>query len=73
MLRSEAAGGKYAVDVRMELQALIPAMEHAEKADLGTEMPWVTSDFKQSLCAGVEEQVVDEPLVLQGERSQFAR
>ena len=73
VVRRKAAGGKYAVDVGMKLQALIPAMEHAEEADLGTEMPWVTSDFKQSLCAGVEEQVVDEPLVLQGERSQFAR
>ncbi len=73
MIRSEAACGKYAVDVRMKLQALIPAMQHAEEADLGTEMPWITSDFKQGLSARVKEQVVDEPLVLQGERSQFAR
>src|SRR5271156_1779626 len=57
----------------MKLQALIPAVEHAEEADLGTEMPWITGDFKQSLGTGVEEQVVDGPLVLQGERSQFAR
>ena len=48
-------------------------MEHAEETDLGTEMPWIAGDFKQSLCAGVEEQVVDEPLVLQCERSQFPR
>ena len=57
----------------MKLQALIPAMEHAEETDLGTEMPWIAGDFKQSLCTGVEEQVVDEPLVLQCERSQFPR
>ena len=73
MVQGEAACGKYAVDMRMKLQALIPAVQHAEETDLGTEMPWVASDFKQSLCAGVEQQVVDEPLVLQGERSQFAR
>src|SRR5271165_2686242 len=59
--------------MRVKLQALIPAMEHAEEANLGAEMPWIASDFKQSICAGVKEQVVDEPLVLQGERSQFAR
>ena len=71
MIRSETAGGQYAVDMRMKLQALIPAVEHAEETDLGTEMPWIASDFKQGLSAGVKEQVVDEPLVLQDERSQF--
>ena len=73
MVRGDAASGNDAVDVGMKLQALIPAMEHAEETDLGTEMPWTAGDFKQSLCAGVEEQVVDEPLVLQCERSQFPR
>ena len=64
MVLSEAAGCNDAVDVRMKLQALIPAMEHAEEADFGTEMPWITSDFKQCLSAGMEQQVVDQPLVL---------
>ena len=41
MVQGEAAGGKYTVDVRMKLQALSPAMEHAEETDLGTEMPWI--------------------------------
>ena len=57
----------------MKLQALIPAMEHAEETDFGTEMAWITSDFKQCLSAGMEQQAVDQPLVLQGKRSQFAR
>ena len=73
MVRSEAAGGNDAVDVRMKLQALIPAVEHAEEADLGTKMPWITSDFQQGLRAGMEQQVVDQPLVLQGKRCQFPR
>ena len=73
MIRSETAGGNDAVDMRMKLQALIPAVEHAEETDLGTEMPWIAGDFKQGLSAGVKEQVVDEPLVLQCERSQFPR
>ena len=71
VVRGEAAGGQYAVDMRMKLQALIPAVEHAEETDLGTEMPWIASDLKQGLSTGVKEQVVDEPLVLQGERGQF--
>ena len=71
MIGSESAGGDDAVDMRMKLQALSPAVEHAEEADLGTEMPWIASDFKQGLSAGVKEQVVNEPLVLQCERGQF--
>jgi hypothetical protein len=57
----------------MKLQALIPAVEHAEETDLGSKMPWIASDLKQGLSAGVKEQVVDEPLVLQRERGQFPR
>ena len=64
VVRREAAGSKHAVDMRMKLQALIPAMEHAEEADLGAKMPWIASDLDQRLRAGVEEQVEDEPLVL---------
>ena len=73
VVRREAAGGQYAVDMRMKLQALIPAVEHAEETDLGAEVPGIAGDFKQSLSARVKEQVVEEPLVLQGKRSQFPR
>ena len=48
-------------------------MEHTEEADSGSKVPWIASDLKQALSTGVKEQVVDEPLVLQGERSQFSR
>ena len=73
MIRSEAAGGNYAVDMRMKLQSLIPTMEHAEETDLGSKMSRIASNLKQGLGAGMKEQVVDEPFVLQGERGQFAR
>jgi hypothetical protein len=73
VVRGKAAGGKYAVDVWMKLQALIPAMEHAEEADLGPKVPWIASDFKQGLSARVKKQVEDEPFVLQRERGQFPR
>ena len=73
MVLGDAASGNDAVDVGMKLQALIPAIEHAEETNLGIEVPWIAFDFKQSLCTGVKEQVVDEPPVLQRERSQFPR
>ena len=73
MIRSKAAGGNDAVDVRMKLQALIPTMEHAEETDLGSKMPRIASDLQQGLGARVKEQVVNEPLVLQCERGQFLR
>jgi hypothetical protein len=57
----------------MKLQALIPTMEHAEETDLGSKMPGIAGYLKQGLSAGVKEQVVDEPLVLQREWGQFPR
>jgi hypothetical protein len=59
--------------MRMKLQALVPTVEHTEETDLGTKMPRVASNLKQRLGAGVKEQVVDQPLVLQRERRQFPR
>ena len=38
MIRSEAVDGKYAVDIGMKLQTLLPAVEHAEEADLCAEV-----------------------------------
>ena len=34
------------VDVGMKLEFLVPGVQHAEEADLGTEMPGVTSHFE---------------------------
>src|SRR5712664_5001225 len=65
VVRSEAAGGQHAVDMGMMLQALVPGMEHAEEADLGAEVPGIASDLEQGRGAGVEQQVINQPLVLQ--------
>ena len=73
MIRSETAGGEYAVDVRMKQQSLIPGVEHAEEANLNTEMPGIVSDLEQSLSTGMKQQIIDYLLVLQGEWGQFAR
>jgi hypothetical protein len=64
MVRSEAAGGDHAVDMRMVLQPLVPRMEDAEEADLCAEVSWVTSDLLESFSAGAEEKAVQDALVL---------
>ena len=53
------------------LQSLVPSMEHAEEADLGSKMPGITSDLQQSCSTGVKQQVIDQPFILQCERSEF--
>jgi len=73
VIRSEAASRDYAVDMGMMLQSLVPGMEHAEETDLGSQVAWIASDLKQSLSTGVKEKVVDQPFILQCERSQFPR
>ena len=68
VIRRQTTGGQYAVDMGMKLQALVPAVEHAEERsrppDAGDR-----SDLQQGLGAGMKEQVVNQPLVLQGERA----
>ena len=71
MARSDAACGEHAVDMRMMLQSLVPSMEHAEEADLRAEVTRIASDLQQSCSAGVKQQVIDQPFILQCERSDF--
>src|ERR1700731_2700950 len=73
VIRSEAAGGQHAVDMRMMLQSLIPGVEHAEEANLGSQVPGIAGDLQQSCSAGVKQQVIDQPFILQWERSEFPR
>src|SRR5271170_2296077 len=72
-VRSETAGGHHAVDMGMMLQSLVPSMEHAEEADLGSQVAWIASDLQQRCSAGVKQQVIDQPFILQREGSQFPR
>ena len=71
VVRSETAGGQHAVDMGMMLQSLIPGMEHAEEANLRAEVTRIAGDLQQSCSAGVKQQVVDQPFILQCERSEF--
>jgi len=53
--RSETAGSQHAMDMRMMLQPLVPGMEHAEEADLGSQVAWVAGDLQQSCSTGATE------------------
>jgi hypothetical protein len=66
----KAAGRNYIMDMGMMLQFLIPTMEHAEEADFGTEMAGVAGDFEQRFSTDPEQEIVDDLLVLQGQRSE---
>jgi len=71
VIARQTAGGNDAVNVRMMLQLLIPGVEDAEEADLGSEMLGVRGDFDQCLGAAAEQQPVDHFFVLQGQRRQL--
>ena len=51
----QSAGWQHAVDMGVELQLLIPTMQHAEEADFSAEMPWIACHLQQCFCAGLEE------------------
>ena len=55
VIRSQTASGKYAVDMGMMPQPLIPGVEHAEETYLGSKVPGIASDLKQGLSTGVKE------------------
>jgi hypothetical protein len=41
----ESTGGNDTVDMGMKLEFLIPSVQHAEEADLGSQMGGVACDF----------------------------
>jgi len=57
----------------MMLQALIPGMEHGEEADLGAQVTRIAGNLQQGFGAGVKQQAIDQPFVLQCKRSEFPR
>jgi hypothetical protein len=46
VIAGESAGGNDTVDMGVKLEFLVPGMEHAEEADLGSEMGGITSHFE---------------------------
>ena len=61
------------MDVRMKSELLIPGVQHAEEADLRTEVFWITCDLQKRFRTGAKQEIVDELFILQGEWRQLAR
>ena len=68
----EAAGGHDTMNVRVKIELLAPTMQYREKTDFRTEVFWVASDFEKSFGTAAEQEIVDDLLVLQHQRSQAA-
>jgi hypothetical protein len=52
---------------------LIPGVEHTEETDLSAEMLGIASDLEEGFGTGLQQQMVEDFLVLQGERCQLRR
>ena len=71
VIEGKATGGNDAMDMGMKLDFLIPGVQHTEEADLGAEMLGITSHFEQCLGTGLEQEMVQDLFVVQGERRQL--
>ena len=54
--------------MRVQLEFLIPGVQHAEETDLRAEMFGIASDFKERFRTGSEQEIVDDLFVLQSQR-----
>src|SRR6201984_1178467 len=70
-VRRHTACGQHTINMRVNLQSLIPRVQDAEEADLRAQMTWVAGHFEQRLRTGMKQQVEDHLLVLQSQRRQF--
>jgi hypothetical protein len=48
-------------------------MEHTEESDVGSQMPWIASQFEHGRGAGAVEQIVEQSLVLENKSGQLVR
>ena len=69
----ETAGRNHTMQMGMMLEFLTPGMEHAEEADFGAQMAGIARDFEQRFGTGPEQEIVDDLLVLQGQRGEPPR
>jgi hypothetical protein len=72
-VEGKAAGGNDVVYVWMSLEVLSPGMEHAEESDVRSQMLGIARKFEQRSGAGAEEQIVEQPLVLEDQSAEFVR
>ncbi len=73
MIRRRTAGGNRVVHVRMVQQVLSPGVENAEEPYLSAEMFGIGGHLQKSGRRSTEEQIVNDPLVLQRQHTQLVR
>src|SRR6266436_9412627 len=71
VIEGQSAGGHHTMGMRVMFEFLIPSVKHTEEADLGAEMFGIASDFEEGCGTGLQQQMVQNFLVLQGERRQL--
>src|SRR5208283_1379903 len=64
VVRGQATGRHYTMDMRMVQQVLPPGVEHAEEADLRAKVLGISRDLQQAGGAGAEQQVIEKLLVV---------
>ena len=69
----KAAGWNYAVDVGIQEHVLSPGVENADHANLSAEVFAVGYDLEHGLCAGSEQQIVEQAWVVEGEHVELVR
>src|SRR5882724_4810158 len=69
----ESTGRHHAMHMRMKFEFLTPGVQHAEEADLCTEMLGIAGDFEKRFRTGAKQKIVDDLLVLQSQRGQRTR
>ena len=57
--------------VRVMFEFLIPGVEHTEEADFGAKMLGIAGNFEEGFSTGLQQQMVKDFFVLQGERGQL--
>jgi len=71
VIERQSAGGHYTMGMGVMLEFLIPGVKDTEEADLGAEMLGIASDLEEGFGTGLQQQMVQDFLVLQGERRQL--
>ena len=71
VIKRQSASRDHTMGVRVMFEFLIPGVEHTEEADLGGEMFGIASDLEEGFGTGLQQQMVQDFLVLQGERRQL--
>ncbi len=69
----ESAGRHHAMYMRVKFEFLTPGMQHVEEADLYAKMFGIAGNFEECFCTGAEQEIVEDLLVLQNQRSQMTR